>query len=72
VTCKAGSERLPVRSGAAKLLVFKLSMFYAKRDARKEGARKEPHHPGCRKALSVSCKAGSKLSFFRCTLKTKL
>jgi hypothetical protein len=48
---KAGSEPLPVSRGAAKLLVFKLSMFYAERKARMEGARKELCHPGRRKAL---------------------
>jgi hypothetical protein len=61
VTCKAGSELLPVRSGAAKPLSFKLSPLYAEHKVKKEGARKEPHHPGRRKALSEHFKSGSEL-----------
>jgi hypothetical protein len=53
---KAGSELLPVRSGASNLLAFNLSTLYAEHKA-----RNEPHHTGCRKALSVSFKAGSEL-----------
>jgi hypothetical protein len=53
---KAGSELLPVRSGAANLLVFKLSQLYAKHKA-----RNEPHHTGRGKALSMPYKAGSEL-----------
>jgi hypothetical protein len=54
VPFKAGSEPLQVHSGAAKLLSFKLSPLYAEHKA-----RKEPHHTGRRKALSVPFKAGS-------------
>jgi hypothetical protein len=55
---KAGSELLPVRSGAAKLLSFKFSVYT------KHKAWNEPHYPGRGKALSISFlsfKAGREL-----------
>jgi hypothetical protein len=46
------------RSGAAKLLAFKLSTLCAEHKARMARARKEPHHPG-RKSSFCAYKAGS-------------
>jgi hypothetical protein len=60
VPCKAGSKFLPARSGAAKLLAFKLSSLYAKHKAWKDELGRNLII-GHGKALSVPYKAGSAL-----------